>query len=111
MDILILTVLSGISQLAAHYIPWKLILHRPLKRTEAYVIGVVLMIVPFSVWLGQLGLWRVLLALWCVVITSGLFVIGAYSLDRYLMVAELVKAADAENQMMRESVLDDTHDH
>ena len=110
MDILILALLSGIAQLAAHYIPWKLILHRKLRRTEAYTIGVALMMVPFSVWLGVLGLWRVLLALWVVILTSGSFVIGAYVLDHYLLTASLAQAANAENQMLREADFNDQND-
>lgn len=107
MDILILAVISGVAQLAAHYIPWKQILHRKLKRTEAYIVGVLLMMVPFSVWLGVLGLWRVLLGLWIVIVTSGGLVIGAYALDHHLMVAELAQATDAENKMMRGAYFDD----
>lgn len=110
MDILILSLLSGISQLAAHYIPWQRILRRQLHPTEAYVIGVVLMMIPVSVWLVLAQDWRVLLALWCVIASSGLSVIGAYALDHYLQTVEQNRAVDAENQMMRESVFDDQND-
>lgn len=110
MDIFILALLSGISQLAAHYIPWQRILRRELRRTEAYVIGVVLMMIPVSVWLVLQQDWRVLLALWCVIATSGLNVIGAYALDGYLHTREQAQAVDAENRIIRETVFDDQND-
>ena len=111
MDILILALLSGIAQLAAHYIPWKLILRRKLRRTEAYTIGVALMMVPFSVWAGPDGFcggccWP----LWVVIVTNGALVIGAYVLDHYLLTASLAQAADAENKLMRESDFNDQND-
>jgi hypothetical protein len=106
MDIFILALLSGISQLAAHYIPWQRILRRQLKRTEAYVIGVVLMMIPVSVWLVLQQDWQVLLALWCVVTASGLAVMGAYALDGYLHTREQAQAVNTENQIMREQYFD-----
>ena len=110
MDIVIIALLSGVAQLAAHYIPWQRMLRRRLHPTEAYVIGVVLMMMPISVWLILAQDWRVLLALWCVIASSGVMVIGAYGLDAYLQTVEHNRAADAENRMMRESVFDDQND-
>lgn len=110
MDMLIMAVLSGVAQLAAHYLPWKLILGRQLRRTEAYVIGVVLMLVPFSVWLGLQGLWDVLLALWVVIVVSGLTVIGAYALDSYLTIVQAHQAEQSENRNLRERAFNDPDD-
>lgn len=108
MDILILVVISGIAQLAAHYFPWKKWLHRELKRTEAYAIGTVLMLVPYSIWMGWvLYCWRFVLALWAVVFISGFMVIGAYAFDERLDLREEVDAMSAENEIMRDEYFND----
>jgi len=109
MNIAVMALLSGAFQLAAHYLPWRSILRRKLRRTEAYAIGVVLMLAPFSVWLGLAGLWLVLLALWVVVATSGAFVIGAYLLDGYLEKSHEGQVAQAENRVLRGGVFDDAN--
>ena len=110
MDITVMALISGLAQLTAHYFPWRKVLGRALHRTEAYMVGVVLMLAPFSVWLGLAGLWRVLLALWVVIVTCGLFVIGAYLLDGNLEKGHRERVAQAENAVLRKAVFDDADD-
>jgi len=110
MDILMMALLSCVAQLAAHYLPWRRLLGRQLRRTEAYTIGVVLMLAPFSVWLGLQGLWRVLLALWIVIAACGAVVIGAYGLDHYLETVQRLQADESENRSLRGMAFDDEND-
>ena len=95
--------------IAEHYFPWQVLLGRKLPRLAAYVIGVLAMVVPLSVLYGYWAMkppglsWIHLAALWSVVISGGLTVIGSYALDAVMLkmrladdLKEILELRDAE---------------
>lgn len=73
-----------------HWFPWQLVIGRELPRPAAYILGVLAMVLPLSglfiYWLStppELPL-AYLIALWAVVASGGLAVLGAYALDGLL---------------------------
>lgn len=81
MEYLLLAVVAGMGQGLAHWFPWKKIIGKPLPRVAAYVVGTVVMITPFGVWLAITGQWTALWGILTVAVASGASVIGAYGID------------------------------
>ncbi len=68
-----------------HYFPWmKLLKGKDLPRVPAYALGVLGLMVPFSMWLLEQGEVEILKVLWMVIIAGGLSVLALYGLDRYI---------------------------
>lgn len=81
----ILVVMVIITEGFLHYIPWmKLLRGKELPRLAAYVLGMLGMMLPFTVWLIQNSETHVVLALWKVIVSGGLIVFALYGLDHYL---------------------------
>jgi hypothetical protein len=57
---------------------------RELPRVAAYTLGVLGLMVPFSVWLYERGEIVVLQTLWMVIVAGGAMVSALYGLDRYI---------------------------
>jgi hypothetical protein len=74
-----------------HYFPWELIFKRKLPRLIAYIIGVLGLAIPLSMlyWYWVIkppeNVYAYILALWCIVISGGISVIGSYILDVILL--------------------------
>ena len=85
MPIWALIIFVMLSEALLHYFPWKLLLKgRNLPRLAAYTLGLLGMMVPFSVWLWQRKDVEVLQVLWMVIVAAGLIVFALYGLDRYI---------------------------
>lgn len=67
-----------------HYFPWRLAIGRDLPRPAAYVLGLLAIIVPvsglFVAWAQEPPVWGYgyVAALWAVVASGGMTVLGAY---------------------------------
>jgi hypothetical protein len=93
--------------LVEHYLPWPTWLGRRLPRTAAYVLGVLGMALPLTGLMALWGLWMVVAALWGVILTGGLAVLGAYALDDMLAMRQRLHALEIEAQLLRPEVHDD----
>ena len=90
--ILVTGLVAGLVQFGLHYFPWQLMLRREVPRLVAYIGGVLGFGMPLTGLLlllffekGERGYLVSLAAFWCVVVFSGLAVLGGYGLDRLLM--------------------------
>lgn len=84
--------LSAFSQIAAHWAPLARIIGRPLPKPIAYVIGVLGILLPYSVYMGVFqGVWW---EVWYFVLASGIATILAYVVDYMLHLH--ARAKDAE---------------
>lgn len=117
----ITALITALVLLVEHYFPWRLVLKRDLPRQAAYVLGVLAILLPFSCllllwireWSAPFGyplpagvlldpgeaLRRVLVALWAVVLASGVSTLGAYLLDWLL---ERIALAGELAELLRE---------
>ena len=84
LQILIAVLVSCLILAIEHYWPWVPILGRHLRRIEAYVSGVLAMMLPFSVLLVLWGRWTELIAIWAVIVAGGLTTMLLYGLDGWL---------------------------
>jgi hypothetical protein len=79
-----LIVMVAALEFGLHYFPWRILIGRELPRLAAYTLGLLGMMVPFSVWLMDKNEIEILQTLWTVVISAGITVFALYGLDRYL---------------------------
>ena len=105
MVYLVLMALAISGQLAAHYFPWKRLMHRELPRPLAYIIGVAIMITPYAVWLGMTGAYSNLVGLLVVVFSSGLAVLLAYLLDAWLSTRAQAEIEKAEADCIKKDLV------
>ncbi len=78
----ILIVIVILSEAFLHYFRWKQVLMgRELPRIIAYVLGVLGMMLPFTIWLIEHGYIEIVGILWTVIIAGGLSVAACYGLD------------------------------
>ncbi len=80
-EIVITVLLSALLQLLLHWFPWQMIFRNGLPRLLAYSFGMLGILLPFSGLMILWQEWSALVALWAVVVASGLAVIKAYGLD------------------------------
>lgn len=81
----ILLSLVMITEAFLHYFPWaKLLKGRELPHLMAYVLGVMGLMVPFTVWLIEQNESVIVTVLWKVIAGGGITVIVLYGLDRYI---------------------------
>jgi len=65
-----------------HYFRWREILSgRELPRPIAYILGVLGLIIPFSIWGWEQGNQQAVITLWIFVFAGGLSVLGCYGID------------------------------
>ena len=82
-------IVAGLIQCVLHWYPWMMIWPRGLTRVGAYVLGLLGILVPYSVLIFTWSRWamdryvllRSLAALWLIVWASGFAVWGAYRID------------------------------
>jgi hypothetical protein len=70
-----------------HYFPWRMLpmlRGRELPRLAAYVLGLLGMMVPFTVWLMDHGEIEIVQTLWTVIFAAGMTVFALYGLDLHL---------------------------
>jgi len=72
-------------ELLLHYLPWRLWIGKDLPRLVAYVLGLLGMMGPLSLWLMDHGEIAILETLWWVVLSAGGAVFMAYGVDHVLM--------------------------
>ena len=88
VDQIVLTSLFSILVMwVEHWFPWQMILRRKLPRLAAYMMGVLGILAPltylYCLWVDAppVNQWFYLVALWAVVLSSGLAVVLAYLFD------------------------------
>ena len=84
MNIRDLIVIVMAVEFGLHYAPWRMLIGKELPRLAAYVLGLLGMMVPFSLWLMDRSELEILQVLWIVILAAGLTVFALYGLDRYL---------------------------
>lgn len=89
-------------QIGLHYFPWRMALRRKLPRLAAYTLGLLGMMVPFSVWLIDRGQLEIVQTLWSVVVSAGMTVFAVYGFDHYLDVSRRSEEAEQREQLLRE---------
>ena len=80
----IAVIVSSLAQLALHWLPWQLLLGRDLPRPAAYMLGTSGIALPLTGLFWAWGFPGPILALWAVVVGSGLAVLAGYLLDAWL---------------------------
>lgn len=83
MELRELIVIVGLAQLGLHYFPWRMLIGRKLPRLAAYTLGLLGIMVPFSLWLMDRNDIEILQTMWIVIISAGFTVFALYGLDRY----------------------------
>lgn len=87
MSIRDLIVIVVAVEFGLHYFPWRMlppIRGKKLPRLAAYVLGLLGMMVPFTLWLMDHGKGDVVEVLWTVIVSTGIAVFATYGVDRYL---------------------------
>lgn len=87
IDIVFTSLFAVCVMLIEHWFPWQMVLRRKLPRLAAYVMGLLGIIGPLTILYWRWGSeppvsqWFYLLALWAVVLSSGVAVALAYLFD------------------------------
>lgn len=85
-----------------HYFPWRLVLGgRVLHPVAAYVLGVLGLMVPFTVWLAEHGHMDIAWMLWTVIVAGGAAVAICYGLDWLIHIVWSSREAHAREQAAR----------
>ncbi len=103
MSIRDLIVIVALVELGLHYFPWRMLIGRELPRLAAYTLGLLGMMVPFSVWLTDHHEAEIVHTLWVVIISAGMTVFALYGLDHYLDVWNRAREAEERESMHRKS--------
>lgn len=65
-----------------HYFPWRQFLKgRDLPRPIAYALGVIGLMLPFTIWLYEHGEIDTIVRLWMVIVAGGIAVLALYGID------------------------------
>lgn len=86
-----------------HYIRWiEVLMGRKLPRTVAYILGVLGMMVPFTVWLLEVDRERLAIAfvLWKTIFSGGLSVLICYGFDAVIDLIWAVKHGREHEQVL-----------
>lgn len=102
MGIRELVTIVALVELGLHYFPWRMLIGRELPRLAAYTLGLLGMMVPFSVWLIDRNEIEILQTLWIVVIAAGVMVFALYGLDHHLDLSARAIEAEERESMHRE---------
>lgn len=103
MSIRDLVVIVALVELGLHYFPWRMLIGRELPRLAAYTLGLLGMMVPFSVWLIDRNEIEILQTLWLVIVSAGVMVFALYGFDHYLDVSARAVEAEERELMQREA--------
>lgn len=103
MEIRDLIVTVALAELGLHYFPWRMLIGKKLPRLTAYTLGLLGMMVPFSVWLTDHDEIEILHTLWIVIVSAGVMVFALYGLDHYLDVSARAVEAEERESMQREA--------
>lgn len=93
-------------ELLLHYLPWRLWIGIDLPRLVAYVLGLLGMMVPLSLWLMDHDEIVMLKTLWLVVLSAGGAVFMAYGVDRVMQIERENAEAKRREQVMAASLKD-----
>lgn len=93
-----------LAELGLHYFPWRLIVKGELPRIVAYVLGVLGLMIPFTLWLWANRELDVIFTLWLVIGAGGLMVMALYGLDKWLSTQQDLKDATEREQVMSQKV-------
>jgi hypothetical protein len=101
IEIGLAALLAALILLVEHWFPWQMLLGRRLHRLEAYVLGVLAMVLPltglFCVW-GEM--WAAI-GLWVVIGAGGLAVMAAYAVDGALLARRrAIEAEERERELI-----------
>lgn len=95
---------SALILIGEHYWPWYPMLRRDLTLIEKYVLGVLAIILPYSVLMAIWKRWFELGALWAVVVVSGATVAAVFGLDAYLRARERAQESEEREDITAEMV-------
>ena len=84
IDLVIIGSVAAVSQLAAHWFPWRRLFKKELPRVLAYIIGTACMMTPVIVYMTLKGMFESLTILITAVIFSGTAVMAGYAVDGLL---------------------------
>lgn len=105
MNIAAMVALVVISEAFLHYFPWRKILKgRELPRVAAYVLGILGLMVPFTIWLIGLGNYDIAKTLWLIIVSGGASVLALYGLDYVVELEWRVKEGTEREDQLKEQV-------
>ena len=105
LQILIAVLVSCLILMIEHYWPWVPILGRKLSRIEAYVSGVLALVLPFSVLLALWARWTELITIWSIIAAGGLTTVLLYGLDGWLSARIRAEAAEIAEEQIKDGTL------
>jgi branched-subunit amino acid transport protein AzlD len=108
VDIVILIIFVVIVEALLHYFPWRLLLRgKELPRLVAYILGVIGLMVPFSVWVVVvLTDWRLVAVLWGTIVAGGITVMILYGLDHVVDLEWRKRECDQREKELRNTISD-----
>lgn len=89
-----------------HYFPWRMLIKRKLPRLAAYVLGLLGIMVPYSLWLMDRGEVENVQMLWIAISAAGLTVFALYGLDQYLDLLRGDKEASQREELLKGAIVD-----
>jgi hypothetical protein len=100
----VLVVVVVFVEMFLHYFPWRLIFGKELPRLLAYGLGVLGLMVPFTVWLLEHGNNEIAIMLWMVLSAGGLAVGTLYLLDWVINLVWGKREAEQREQVLLEQL-------
>ena len=104
MGILIAALMSALSLMVQHLLPWPKIFDRDMPRVVAYILGVLALALPLTVLFAVWALWQALLALWMVIVAGGASVLLAYALEDWLKVRIIAREGSEREQFLTDAI-------
>ena len=98
-----LVLIVVVIELLLHFLPWRLWIGADLPRLAAYVLGLLGMMGPLSLWLMDHGEIEIMQTMWTVILSAGGAVFMAYGVDHVLM-----RERESREGKQREQIMVDT---
>ena len=101
MSIRDLVLIVALAEWCLHYFPWKKLIGIELPRLAAYTLGMLGIMVPFTIYLSDRGEMELLQTLWIAIAAAGLVVFGLYGFDHYIELYKRdIESAQKEKLML-----------
>lgn len=108
LETVLVVCVAGLAILVEHFIPWDALVGGKLHVTWRYLMGVLAIAVPMSIYLVEKGLVHTLGVFWMIIGICGIGTVAGYLVDGWIGVNGKLDATLSENQVLREERGHDT---